>query len=277
MRNQNTNSVELRKGEKRLWVKLYIDFLDDPDLMEAGIEAELLFVRGLAWGKRKNDGFIARGALIRLGLGFSGSVTDLVDDLVSRGLWQIAEGGWKITNWDEFQVTDDQLISKRNAGVLANHRRWHTTKPSPDCPHCVSHVGSDSDAKRMQEKEIEIEKEVITSPDDFAEFWQAYPRKVGIGDARKAWKQTAKVRPSIGVVIEAIRQAGFGADPKFIPYPASWLRAHRWADQPVGAPEPVSRAVRPCKGCLGTGRRDYGSEAGKEPCRDCGGVGKIPE
>lgn len=265
------NNAELRKGEKRLWVKLYIDFLDDPDLMEAGIETELLFVRALAWGKRKNDGFIARGALIRLGLGLS-DVAGCVDQLTDRGLWSAVDNGWQITNWDEFQVSDLQLETKRAAGVLANHHRWHKSKPNADCVHCLS----EPDPNRIQEKEIE--KEIIITPDGFDEFWAVYPRKVGIGDARKAWKQTAKVRPDLRAVVAAVEAARAGwSDPKFIPYPASWLRGHRWADG-AGVPgDPVKRAVRPCNGCIGTGRRDYGGEAGKEPCRDCGGSGKIQE
>ena len=269
----NDSNAELRKGEKRLWVKLYIDFLDDPDLMEAGIETELLFVRALAWGKRKNDGFIARGALIRLGLGLS-DVAGCVDQLVDRGLWSVVDNGWRVTNWDEFQVSDLQLETKRAAAVLANHVRWHKSKPKADCFHCLS----GSDPVGIQEKELEIEKDITNTLDGFERFWAVYPRKVGIGDARKAWKSTAKDRPGLEQIVQAVSAlANENREPRFIPHPATWLRGHRWADHAGAGVDPVRGAVRPCNGCIGTGRRDYGAETGKEPCRDCGGSGKIQE
>ena len=33
---------------KGLWVKLSVDFLDDPKIAAAGVEGEALFIRGLA-------------------------------------------------------------------------------------------------------------------------------------------------------------------------------------------------------------------------------------
>lgn len=67
---------------------------------------------------------------------------------------------------------------------------------------------------------------------DFDEFWQAYPRKIAKGDARKAWVQTEKIRPPLDAVLNAIEQQKAAWDnPKFIPYPATWLRAERWDDE----------------------------------------------
>jgi hypothetical protein len=70
---------------------------------------------------------------------------------------------------------------------------------------------------------------------DFDRFWAAYPRKMAKGDTRKAWAQTEAIRPDIDAVLKAVlaqrrtdqwlRDGG-----KFIPYPATWLRAERWDD-----------------------------------------------
>lgn len=71
---------------------------------------------------------------------------------------------------------------------------------------------------------------------DFELFWSAYPRKVKKGDARKAWTQTAAIRPAIGEVLAAI-DAARRCDQwrkdggQFIPYPATWLRGEQWADE----------------------------------------------
>ena len=70
---------------------------------------------------------------------------------------------------------------------------------------------------------------------DFEKWWMHYPRKVAKGDARKAWIQTASIRPPTENMIKAIvlarnseswiKDAGM-----FIPYPATWLRDERWDD-----------------------------------------------
>jgi hypothetical protein len=73
------------------------------------------------------------------------------------------------------------------------------------------------------------------------EFWPAYPKKVGKGDALKAIKAAAK-RSSTGEIIVGLRRAcdhwrAVGTDPQFIPNPGTWLRADRWKDeQPACGP-----------------------------------------
>ena len=72
--------------------------------------------------------------------------------------------------------------------------------------------------------------------DDFDLFWSKYPKKVAKADARKAWKQTASLRPDITQVLKAIDLAckteqwmrGGG---QFIPHAATWLRGERWDDE----------------------------------------------
>lgn len=75
--------------------------------------------------------------------------------------------------------------------------------------------------------------------EEFEEFWARCLRKRNKEDARKAWKQTKKERPAFARLIQALEIAKVDwrrRDPEFIPYPASWLRAHGWEDEPD--PEP---------------------------------------
>jgi len=70
----------------------------------------------------------------------------------------------------------------------------------------------------------------------FEEFWKLYPKKVAKGDARKAWNQTSKIRPSIAELIKKLYAARASKqwlkdDGDFIPYPATWLRQERWDDE----------------------------------------------
>ena len=77
----------------------------------------------------------------------------------------------------------------------------------------------------------------MTAPiysDDFLAFWARYPRRTAKRDAWKAWQQEA---PPLADVLAALdwqipQPQWQKEDGQFIPYPASWLRAGRWEDQP---------------------------------------------
>ena len=73
----------------------------------------------------------------------------------------------------------------------------------------------------------------------FAEFWDAYPRKVGKREAWKAWAaETARGADPVRIVKAAIRYAeGRAGQPeKFTAHAATWLRQARYDDEPAGGP-----------------------------------------
>ena len=74
--------------------------------------------------------------------------------------------------------------------------------------------------------------------DKFDVFWKAYPRKIGKGDARKAF---AKTKVPIETLLSAIEQQTRSEqwtreNGRFIPNPATWLNQGRWEDE-LAAPE----------------------------------------
>lgn len=68
---------------------------------------------------------------------------------------------------------------------------------------------------------------------DFIKFWSVYPRRVGKGQAVKAWAKAAKkVDPdSIIAAAEEYARETAGKDAEFIAHPATWLNGERWADE----------------------------------------------
>lgn len=70
---------------------------------------------------------------------------------------------------------------------------------------------------------------------DFEEVWKVYPRKVAKAEARKAWKQTQKIRPSNETLIKAVENQKKHlwdlTRPAFIPHFSTWLRGERWEDE----------------------------------------------
>ncbi len=68
---------------------------------------------------------------------------------------------------------------------------------------------------------------------DFDFFWEICPRKVGKGEARKAFEKALK-KASFREICEGMcryAQSRAGKDPKFTKHPGPWLNAERWTDE----------------------------------------------
>jgi hypothetical protein len=71
---------------------------------------------------------------------------------------------------------------------------------------------------------------------DFSRFWEAYPRKIGKGEARKAWAKVTKAGTDAAIIIAGAER--YRDDParrrkeiEFTKHPGPWLNAERWTDQ----------------------------------------------
>ena len=71
-------------------------------------------------------------------------------------------------------------------------------------------------------------------PDHFDEFWQAYPRKIGKGAARKAYARALRItdHDTIMGALSDQRPAMEAKESKFIPHASTWLNQERWEDEP---------------------------------------------
>lgn len=89
----------------------------------------------------------------------------------------------------------------------------------------------------------------------FEKFWDAYPRPLARGAARKAYAGALKKASPEAILAGAERyaQSRLGDDPKFTKHPSTWLNGECWADGGGGAgslfsidsaPDPNARA--PC-------------------------------
>lgn len=68
----------------------------------------------------------------------------------------------------------------------------------------------------------------------FLAFWQAYPRRIGKGDARAAFTKAATRNDPNLIVQAALAYAKHvletGTEQKFIPHASTWLNGERWED-----------------------------------------------
>jgi hypothetical protein len=66
----------------------------------------------------------------------------------------------------------------------------------------------------------------------FDAFWEKYPRKRGKDAARKAFAVRLKAGTPPEEILDGLRRHRFTDQKQFIPYPATWLRAGSWTDEP---------------------------------------------
>jgi hypothetical protein len=98
--------------------------------------------------------------------------------------------------------------------------------------------------------------------DDFPEFWAAYPRKIGKGQARKAYAKAVKMVPHDEIMF-GLSQQRPGMESKeaqFVPHASTWLNGERWDDEPEEptsdpsnpAPDATARAITIAAGAIRT-------------------------
>lgn len=79
--------------------------------------------------------------------------------------------------------------------------------------------------------------QTVHIPEDFIEFWNAYPKKIGKGAALKAWRKIKPNAKMLQQILESLaiqrRSEPWRKDRgQFIPHPATWLNQMRWDDVP---------------------------------------------
>jgi hypothetical protein len=86
----------------------------------------------------------------------------------------------------------------------------------------------------------------------FGRWYEAFPRKVGVGAAWRTWKrlaaggELADVEAMIAALEWQKRSREWTKDGgAFVPHPATYLNGHRWLDQPPSAPPSAGPPVRP--------------------------------
>ena len=132
-----------------------------------------------------------------------------------------------------------------------------------DCYQDDSKMIASCKQNATPETETETEKrQSRVEQKGFEKFWNAYPKKVGKGGARKAWDKIKVSNDLLDTILTAVGQQKNSKDWKkdegqFIPHPATWLNQERWTDVVAG---PVRKAVpkNDCPCCGKPGKVLYG-------------------
>ena len=276
-----------------IYAPLSAYYFDDAAIMEVGEDAELLYVRMLAYAARQMEfeGFISdRVILTRLGImpRESGNGTGNVPGtdagsraglLAEYGLLTREEGGYRISGWLKWNKSAAELGKERardrqrkttpdkgvrfpgpgndtgnRSGTDAGIRRQrpdhiqtrpdHTLGDGPNGTVEIVDVEVCSSADAESESDPETEAELFPAEDpgpsrtdhadDFAAWWELYPRKVGKGQAARAYR-TARKKATAEALTAAIVTQGpllMARGVQYCPHASTWLNGERWRDDP---------------------------------------------
>lgn len=106
-----------------LYVPLDVNYVSDEGIRRAGTDAELLFVRGLAYAKRtKSDGFLPDYDMPVIAVGLS-EVEARIKALVAWELWDEEDDGWRIRSWDKWNPPGEEEERERKRAMAAERKR----------------------------------------------------------------------------------------------------------------------------------------------------------
>jgi hypothetical protein len=133
------------------------------------------------------------------------------------------------------------------SGQRYNRRspRLHQPIDQPKTSHIRPKERSDDDEKRAPDG-IENTSASPRADDHggrFAEFWDAYPKRVAKQAAEKAWAKALQSGVDAIRLVEGARRYAAqrdGQDPRYTKHPATWLSSGCWDDEPEPA-RPVAR------------------------------------
>lgn len=131
------------------FVPLHVHYRRDRAIRAAGPDAELLFLRALAFARaHRTGGLIEDFDLDELGTGLQ-DAEESARRLVRVGLWVPSGTGWLIRSWEKWNPANAS-----ESGTFGNHKRWHLDRGlvAPNCPHCPQEPSESSPPNRPDDR-----------------------------------------------------------------------------------------------------------------------------
>ena len=144
--------------------------------------------------------------------------------------------GWMLVNHAQYRAKTAEHDLRSNAAERKRRQRKRekeqgVTSAVTDC-HASSRMSRHTDT----DTNTDLPLPPKGSQQAFAAFWQAYPKKRNKGDAEKAWKALKPNTELVSAIHSGLAASKASRDwtkegGKYVPYPASWLRAKGWEDE----------------------------------------------
>lgn len=129
-----------------VYVPLDVNFMRDPRIRRAGPDAEILYVRALAYAKGgETDGIVHDYDLEVIAVGLR-NIPARVAALVREKAWEEREGGWFICGWFKWNEPTDKLRDRKRRqaeGAAKTNHKKHQENGHPfvgSCGVCLGEV-----------------------------------------------------------------------------------------------------------------------------------------
>jgi hypothetical protein len=131
------------------------------------------------------------------------------------------------------QMSRDKRDKERKVSTPSKERNLYNNIPNP------SNHGSR--AEGTNPRALGTNPRVQPAPwmPSFEQFWEIFPRRVGKGTAKKAFKHAAE-RASFAEILDGARRyakESVGRETQYIKHPSTWLNADCWLDEPDRKPQ----------------------------------------
>lgn len=169
-------------------------------------------------------------------------VSKMLEELESSGVFSRDAHGMI---YSRRMVRDEQVRSMRSEGgklggnpLLLNGKVNQGDNLEVNlCANLRTTPSSSSSSSSSKEKTIAQRQDRKPQREEaFMRFWEVYPKKRSKGSAEKAWKSINPGNELIEIILDSVKRAKTSKDwlkegGKFVPYPATWLRANGWEDE----------------------------------------------
>lgn len=208
----------------------------------------------------QNDGPVANDARYLGGiLGCSSrKAASLIDRLIVAGKLFVNSDG-EISNAKAEQVIGERQETHRERAESGakggRNSREAVAKQSRTDDEKNTAVNESNDLDQAELKHLDKnrkDKKDIQKGDGFEEWYLAYPKHVGKGQAEKAYRTALKIAEPLALLEGARRYAAqrAGQDAQFTAGPAAWLNGKRWLDEATAPPADQSQGDAYLKGIV---------------------------
>ena len=184
-------------------------------------------------------------------------LSDSISEKTNRSTRQVVDGAISDLLLDT--PADEQAVDTLSIGYLAQVRpesadtvsigyppfvhatatAQATAIATATAPISCSSADAESESDEMSAELIPLEAPRPTprnsADEDFAAWWALYPRKVGKGQAAKAYRAARKKATPEALFAAVTAQAPLlmARGSQYCPHPATWLNGERWRDEPT--------------------------------------------
>lgn len=233
-------------GDTRVFFKMDVGYFRNPKitlLLEERRDAVFLHMAAIAYARQHlTDGVVPTRAVMRdvlidtCGPHCGSDCDPQCARMMLRihGLFEPVDARCDLVHdYGKHNQTSSEVVARKVAAQDAANARWHPKSGTRRNAKRTADGSADGSAERNAEKRREEKNYARAREARFDEFWEVYPRKVGKGQAEKAWKTAVKDTDPDDILAGLRSQLPklTQSETKFIPYPTTWLNGDRWEDQ----------------------------------------------